>query len=148
MKALQASHRGVRQRPGLAAIKQNRLDDGFVKHPTNPGAEDSPYAKGTGNLFQTPEAFLRLCRTACISLSSTAMRRPRYLKTSTRSRVSPYSLHVELRASGEDASPGMLTRSRGWRSRKCCRSFYGVCTDPGHLGTGQFHAPEGLCLAA
>ena len=32
MEALKAFHRRVRQCPGLAAVEQNRLDDGFVEH--------------------------------------------------------------------------------------------------------------------
>ncbi|EJK72838.1 hypothetical protein THAOC_05591 [Thalassiosira oceanica] len=57
MEALQASHRGVRQRPGLAAIKQNRLDDGFVKHPTNPGRKILPMQKDRKPLPDPPSLF-------------------------------------------------------------------------------------------
>ena len=45
MEALEAFHRRGRQCPGLAAVEQNRLDDGFVKHPTDPGRQILPTQK-------------------------------------------------------------------------------------------------------
>ena len=65
--------------------------------PQTLGAMFSP-RKSRCIIFHTLRALDRLSRIACVSVSSIAMSRPRYLNTSTRSRSSPYAVKPTSRA--------------------------------------------------